>query len=93
MRKLPLQEQCQDFEDLSWYETLVHYGFEDEESICKDDDDIKLLPLIVEKIILPKLNSEYNNRISRLSDGSYLQRHFIYIRIDDITCDEFGLLI
>ncbi|KAL5009833.1 hypothetical protein ScPMuIL_012138 [Solemya velum] len=53
----PLEEQCQDFEDLSWYETLVHYGFEDEESICKDDDDIKLLPLIVEKIILPKLNN------------------------------------
>lgn len=51
-----LQADCMDFEDTKWFDTLVFYGFKLQETIAKDDDDIRLLPSIVEKVVLPKLS-------------------------------------
>lgn len=50
------QADSQDFEDTQWFETLVFYG-------CLPDledtntDDVKLLPTITEKIIVPRLTT------------------------------------
>lgn len=52
----PLQENCKDFEELRWYESLIFYGFKEGEPVDKEDDDVKLLPAIVDKILLPKLS-------------------------------------
>ncbi|XP_061176803.1 PAX3- and PAX7-binding protein 1-like [Saccostrea echinata] len=51
----PLEANCLDFEDTKWFETLIFYGFKLQETISKGDDDARLLPSIVEKVILPKL--------------------------------------
>ena len=53
-----LQENCKDFEELRWYESLIFYGFKEGEVIDKEDDDVKLLPAIVDKILLPKLSGK-----------------------------------
>lgn len=50
-----LQANCADFEDMKWFDTLVFYGFRLQDTVFKGDDDIGLLPSIVEKVLLPKL--------------------------------------
>ncbi|XP_013061045.2 PAX3- and PAX7-binding protein 1-like [Biomphalaria glabrata] len=57
----PLDENCVDFEDSSWFNSLVFLGFREGEPIEKSDDDLKLLPSIVEKLILPKLTFLVDN--------------------------------
>lgn len=52
----PLQENCKDFEDCHWYECCAFYGFQNYVvSAIDDEDNVKLIPSIVEKVILPKL--------------------------------------
>jgi len=48
-----LQENCVDFENGRWFNSLLHYG-------CTDDDDLdlKLIPSIVEKVLLAKLTGK-----------------------------------
>ncbi|KAL3281217.1 hypothetical protein HHI36_004431 [Cryptolaemus montrouzieri] len=52
----PLKEN-QDLEKLPWYRTLALYGLHDDEteSTLSKDPDINLLPVLVEKLIVPKL--------------------------------------
>lgn len=53
------QENCGDFEESQWYACLVFLGLHNEEDEASiEDDDVKLLPAIVDKIILPKLTSK-----------------------------------
>ncbi|XP_060072979.1 PAX3- and PAX7-binding protein 1-like isoform X2 [Ylistrum balloti] len=52
----PLEANGQDFEDTQWFETLVFYGCQPEDTEQEmNNDDIKLLPTIVEKIIVPRI--------------------------------------
>ena len=51
------QENCNDFEETKWYNCLVFLGSNDDEAISTDDDDVKILPAIVDKILIPKLTS------------------------------------
>uniref|UniRef100_A0A8D2J9I4 PAX3 and PAX7 binding protein 1 n=1 Tax=Varanus komodoensis TaxID=61221 RepID=A0A8D2J9I4_VARKO len=50
----PLEDKCQDFESMLWFESLLFYGCEEYDQE-KDDADVSLLPTIVEKVVLPKL--------------------------------------
>ncbi|XP_048348861.1 PAX3- and PAX7-binding protein 1 isoform X2 [Sphaerodactylus townsendi] len=50
----PLEDKCQDFESMLWFESLLFYGCEEHEQE-KDDADVSLLPTIVERVVLPKL--------------------------------------
>ena len=59
-----LQEKCRDFEENSWFDTMLFYGFRHDEIIESVDDDIKLLPTVVEKIIQPRLTGKINNSLS-----------------------------
>ncbi|XP_062869629.1 PAX3- and PAX7-binding protein 1 [Trichomycterus rosablanca] len=51
----PLEDDCLNFEYLSWFETLLFYGFEEQNIEQEDDVDAGLLPAIIERVILPKL--------------------------------------
>ncbi|XP_054829279.1 PAX3- and PAX7-binding protein 1 [Eublepharis macularius] len=50
----PLEDKCQDFERMLWFESLLFYGCEEHEQE-KDDADVSLLPTIVERVVLTKL--------------------------------------
>uniref|UniRef100_A0A1A7X464 PAX3 and PAX7 binding protein 1 n=1 Tax=Iconisemion striatum TaxID=60296 RepID=A0A1A7X464_9TELE len=52
----PLEEPCPNFEYMLWFESLLFYGFEEDSTLQKGDEDIGLLPAIVEKVILSKLS-------------------------------------
>ena len=58
------QEDCGDFEDMSWYNCLVFFGSESNRDIDPEDSDIKIIPSLVEKVVLPKLTCEYHCRTS-----------------------------
>ncbi|XP_066999451.2 PAX3- and PAX7-binding protein 1 isoform X2 [Anabrus simplex] len=53
----PLQETVE-FERHKWYDSLLLYGLRDSETeeSLRADPDLKLVPLIVEKVVLPKLH-------------------------------------
>ncbi|XP_035687139.1 PAX3- and PAX7-binding protein 1-like isoform X3 [Branchiostoma floridae] len=51
----PLEANAQDLEDMAWYDSLLFYGFRETTQLTKDDPDVKLLPSIVEKVVLQKL--------------------------------------
>lgn len=53
----PLDENCLDLERMDWYNMVMKYGWsttETEESLS-NDPDVRLVPVLVEKIILPKV--------------------------------------
>lgn len=53
----PLSDQCEDFEMSQWYEDCMRYAIsesETEESLAADRD-ARLVPTLVEKIIIPKI--------------------------------------
>ncbi|XP_045198488.1 PAX3- and PAX7-binding protein 1-like [Mercenaria mercenaria] len=52
----PFDERCKDFEEMRWFDSLLFYGFEEGETIDKDEDDNKLIPAIIDKVVLPKLS-------------------------------------
>lgn len=57
----PFDENCEDLERMDWYAMTMKYGWhenETEESLM-DDPDVKLVPVIVEKIILPKVTGRF----------------------------------
>nr|XP_006816059.1 PREDICTED: uncharacterized protein LOC102800592 [Saccoglossus kowalevskii] len=51
----PLEPHCVDIEEMRWFESLIFYGFREYDGIDKEDLDNKLMPSLVEKVILPKL--------------------------------------
>ncbi|XP_078001429.1 PAX3- and PAX7-binding protein 1-like [Glandiceps talaboti] len=51
----PLEANCPDFEHMEWFESLMFYGFREGEGIEKEDPDVKLMPSLLEKVVLPKL--------------------------------------
>lgn len=53
----PLEKECKDLEKMEWYETAMKYGFKPNEIETQllDDPDIRLVPSLMEKIVLPKI--------------------------------------
>ena len=49
-----MQKGCKDFEEMTWFESLMFYGIQDN-SFDPDDEDINLIPRMAEKALLPKL--------------------------------------
>lgn len=58
-----LNEPCEDIEKMDWYHPLAMYGkIENEtEEMLKNDPDVFLIPTIIEKVILLKINSKLKN--------------------------------
>ena len=46
-----------EFEEMNWYETLMFYGYQEDEdpAVSSHDADQKLMPSLVERVVLPKL--------------------------------------
>lgn len=51
----PLDTQCSDFEVQGWFNVLLFLGAREGEGLDRGDDDLKLLPALVEKVVLPKM--------------------------------------
>ncbi|XP_071819280.1 PAX3- and PAX7-binding protein 1-like [Apostichopus japonicus] len=51
----PLESDCPSIESMDWFNTLLFYGYEESKELNEDDSDNKLLPNVVDKIVLPKL--------------------------------------
>lgn len=56
----PFDENSFDLERMDWYEVTMKYGFNENETEATliDDPDIRLVPTLIEKIILPKITGE-----------------------------------
>lgn len=50
-----LQERCKDIEEMPGFDSLLFFGYDEDQTVDKDDDDVKILPAVVDKIFLPKL--------------------------------------
>ncbi|XP_055308358.1 PAX3- and PAX7-binding protein 1 [Sitodiplosis mosellana] len=53
----PLNNDCKDLEKMKWFEIIMRYGFIPSETEIRlfDDPDIRLVPTLMEKIVLPKI--------------------------------------
>lgn len=50
------QAKCLEIEDFRWYKSLVLFGCGDDPyDIDVDDPDVKLIPMVLEKSLIPKL--------------------------------------
>jgi len=54
---LSSQENCVDFENSRWFNSLLYYGSTTDD-VSVDDLDLKLIPSIVEKVLLAKLTGK-----------------------------------
>lgn len=53
----PLLDEFNKIEKMKWFDSLLLYGLEQKETEegLKNDPDLKLIPLVIEKVVLPKL--------------------------------------
>lgn len=53
----PLDENCPDLDRMDWYGMTMKYGWtaEESEESLTTDPDVRLIPVLIEKIILPKI--------------------------------------
>lgn len=62
-----LLQNGKSFEDMNWFETLVFYGFEETAGLdaLRNDSDVNLVPLVVDKVIIPKITGDgiYNRSL------------------------------
>ena len=50
-----LQVDCPNFEDMSWFEVLMFYGFREGVELDLDDPDTRLLPELVDRVLIKKI--------------------------------------
>ena len=62
-------EKCVDFEEMPWYEALMFYGYKEGEDPSPADLDLKLIPSLIEKVLLPKLTGIHI--LSLFIDGTF----------------------
>ena len=51
----PIQPSCPNFEEYSWFLCLMTYGYREGQDPSTDDPDTNLIPIIVNKVLLPKV--------------------------------------
>lgn len=54
----PFEENTKDMEKTEWFETIIKYGLkpsENAEKTLADDPDIRLIPALIEKFVIPKM--------------------------------------
>uniref|UniRef100_A0A6B2EHK5 Putative transcriptional regulator binding to the gc-rich sequence n=1 Tax=Phlebotomus kandelakii TaxID=1109342 RepID=A0A6B2EHK5_9DIPT len=71
----PLADQCPDIEKNQWYSACMMYAYSDtetEESLSIDPD-VTLVPVLIEKIILPKLMEQIENCWDPMSTSQTLR--------------------
>ncbi|KAH8420794.1 hypothetical protein KR222_005393 [Zaprionus bogoriensis] len=55
----PLLEEYADIETMQWYQACMLYAYQSDETVehLKQDPDVNLVPSLIEKIVLPKVNA------------------------------------
>lgn len=53
-----MQADCCDFEEMSWFEVLMFYGYREGEEPDSSDEDLQLIPQLVDKVLVPRLTGE-----------------------------------
>lgn len=51
----PIQPSCPNFEEYSWFLSLMTYGTTEGHDPSKNDPDTNLIPIIINKVLLPKV--------------------------------------
>ena len=51
----PIQPSCPNFEEYSWFLCLMTYGYTESQDPSAEDPDTNLIPIIVNKVLLPKV--------------------------------------
>ena len=62
---------------MNWYKTLLTYGYHGGKDNI-EDEDLKLIPHVIEKVLLPKLTGTFDLllfSVTRVSDQGYFQVH------------------
>lgn len=62
---------------MDWFNTLLFYGYQESRELDKEDADIKLLPNVVDKIVLPKLIGAYYVSMINAHAASLLCQVFV----------------
>lgn len=59
----PLLEEYTDIETMNWYQACMLYACQSNETVeqLKQDPDLNLVPSLIEKIVLPKVNCKWYN--------------------------------
>lgn len=79
----PLEAHNQpDFEDMKWFQAVSMYGYHGDK-IDENDDDLNLVPLIVEKILIPKLTVIVQDAWDPLSRKQTRLLTFLFQRLVD----------
>ena len=70
-----LQENSGKLDDTRWFESLMFYAFRmGDDSLSATDQDVKLVPSIVEKVVISKLTCKY--RLEARTEHSRKSGHF-----------------
>lgn len=80
----PFDKNYEDIEKMNWYKDLAFYAKQENETeeSLRNDPDVFLIPTVVEKIILPKLNSKSD--LMNLSYSELIASCFILEIIEDV---------
>ena len=55
----PLDSSCSlELEDMSWFTVLMFYGFREGHDLDPSDEDLQLIPQLVDQAVIPKITGE-----------------------------------
>ncbi len=52
------QPGCPDFETMLWFQVLMFYGYREGSEPDPEDEDLQLIPRLVETVVLPKITGQ-----------------------------------
>ena len=53
-----MQAGCKRIEDMEWFQVLMFYGYRNGNDLDTADEDLELIPRLVDLVVIPKLAGE-----------------------------------
>ena len=50
-----MQAGCKRIEDMEWFQVLTFYGYRNGNDLDTSDEDLELIPKLVDLVVIPKL--------------------------------------
>lgn len=77
-------DKCENFEEMEWFQATMNYAsnVDESEDSLLDDPDIRLVPVLIEKIILPKLTEIVEKCWDPLSSSQTLKLILLIKRLE-----------
>ena len=61
----PLDPECSDqLEDMVWFQVLMFFGFNEGQDVDPGDEDLQLIPNLVDLVVIPKLTGKSSSLLS-----------------------------